>query len=44
VAAGHGAWGISTGPASARRVIEAIVGRPTTIPAGLAGDRFGPVS
>ena len=41
VAAGHGPWGISTGPGSARLVAEAILGRSPTIPAALAADRFG---
>ncbi len=41
VAAGHGPWGISTGPGSARLVVERILGRQTTIPPALAADRFG---
>lgn len=42
VAAGHGPWGISTGPGSARLVVDAILGRPRTIPPDLAAARFGP--
>jgi glycine/D-amino acid oxidase-like deaminating enzyme len=42
VAAGHGPWGISTGPGSARLVAEAILGRPS-IPAALDAARFGAV-
>ncbi len=41
IAAGHGPWGISTGPASARLVAEAILGREPAIPAALAAERFG---
>ncbi|HWP62105.1 MAG TPA: FAD-dependent oxidoreductase [Candidatus Binatia bacterium] len=41
VAAGHGPWGISTGPGSARLVADAILGRPSSIPAALAAERFG---
>lgn len=41
VAAGHGPWGISTGPASARIVADAILGRPGNIPAELDAGRFG---
>jgi glycine/D-amino acid oxidase-like deaminating enzyme len=43
VAAGHGPWGISTGPGSARLVADAILGRPAAIPAELDAARFGPV-
>ena len=43
VCAGHGSWGISTGPASARLVADAILGRPTSIPAELDPGRFGPI-
>jgi glycine/D-amino acid oxidase-like deaminating enzyme len=35
LAAGHGPWGISTGPASARLVADAIVGRDGAIPPAL---------
>ena len=38
--AGHGPWGISAGPASARLAVDALLGR-ATIPAPLAADRFG---
>lgn len=41
VAAGHGPWGISTGPGSARLVADAILGRSSSIPAALAAERFG---
>ena len=40
VCAGHGPWGISTGPASARMAVEAILGRDAGIPAELRADRF----
>jgi len=43
IAAGHGPWGISTGPASARLVADAILGRSSAIPAELDAARFGPV-
>ncbi len=42
IAAGHGPWGISTGPASARSVGAAILGEPVTIPPELDAARFGP--
>lgn len=35
VAAGHGPWGISTGPATARMVADLIVGRDAAVPAAL---------
>jgi len=46
VVAGHGPWGISTGPGSARLVADAILehappGVPDAIPAGLDVGRFG---
>lgn len=41
VCAGHGSWGISTGPASGRLVADAILGRDADIPSALAPDRFG---
>jgi glycine/D-amino acid oxidase-like deaminating enzyme len=41
VCAGHGPWGISTGPASARRVADAILGRAPAIPRELDPARFG---
>jgi D-hydroxyproline dehydrogenase subunit beta len=41
LAAGHGPWGISTGPASARLVADAILGLPASVPRELAADRFG---
>ena len=40
IAAGHGPWGISTGPATARLVAELILGRPVAIPAELDPARF----
>jgi len=44
ICAGHGAWGISTGPASARLVVDEMLGRSPAIPAELAPGRFGRVS
>lgn len=44
VCAGHGAWGISTGPASARLIADEILGRAPAIPAELDPARFGPIS
>ncbi len=41
VCAGHGPWGISTGPASARLVADLILGREPTIPPELDPARFG---
>jgi len=43
VCAGHGPWGISTGPASARLVADAILGRSPAIPRALDPARFGSV-
>lgn len=40
VCAGHGPWGISTGPASARLVADLILGRDVVIPAELEAARF----
>jgi glycine/D-amino acid oxidase-like deaminating enzyme len=40
VIAGHGPWGISTGPGSARLLVDAIVG-DSTLPDALAVGRFG---
>lgn len=42
IAAGHGPWGISTGPASGRLVADLIDGRTAAPPAGLDPARFGP--
>ncbi len=42
VCAGHGPWGISTGPASARLVADLILGRSPAIPAELDPERFCP--
>ena len=41
VAAGHGPWGISLGPGSARLVADAVLGRPAVIAPELAAARFG---
>ncbi len=43
IAAGHGPWGISTGPGSARLVVEAILGHAPAIPAELDVARFGAI-
>jgi glycine/D-amino acid oxidase-like deaminating enzyme len=43
VAAGHGPWGISTGPATARMIADLVLGRNATIPAALDPVRFGPI-
>ena len=39
--AGHGPWGISTGPASARLVARLILGDDVAMPRALRADRFG---
>jgi glycine/D-amino acid oxidase-like deaminating enzyme len=41
VAAGHGPWGISTGPATARMVADLVLGRDAGVPAELDPARFG---
>jgi D-amino-acid dehydrogenase len=41
VAAGHGPWGISTGPASGRLVADLVTGRAAAPPASLDPARFG---
>jgi glycine/D-amino acid oxidase-like deaminating enzyme len=41
ICAGHGPWGISTGPASARLVADEILGRGPAIPIDLDPVRFG---
>jgi glycine/D-amino acid oxidase-like deaminating enzyme len=41
VAAGHGPWGISTGPATARVIVDAILGRGE-VPEALDVGRFSP--
>ena len=38
---GHGPWGISLGPGSARMVVESVLGRGDQIPPELAAARFG---
>jgi glycine/D-amino acid oxidase-like deaminating enzyme len=43
VCAGHGPWGISTGPASARLVTDLMLGRARAIPRELSPERFGPL-
>ncbi len=40
VATGHGPWGVSLGPGSARLVADAVLGRDPAIPPELAADRF----
>ena len=39
VCAGHGPWGISTGPGSAALIVDLILGREDRIPAELAASR-----
>ena len=39
VASGHGAWGITLGPASARLVADVLLGRPAEIPPAFAAGR-----
>ena len=41
VAAGHGPWGISTGPGTARLIADLVLGEAPAIPAQLAPGRFG---
>jgi glycine/D-amino acid oxidase-like deaminating enzyme len=41
IAAGHGPWGISTGPGSARLLVERMLGSGGGIPPELAADRLG---
>ena len=41
VAAGHGPWGISTGPATGRRIADLIGGDLAALPAALDPARFG---
>jgi glycine/D-amino acid oxidase-like deaminating enzyme len=40
IAAGHGPWGVSMGPGSAKLVADAILGRGTGIPIALAAERL----
>jgi D-hydroxyproline dehydrogenase subunit beta len=40
IAAGHGAWGITLGPASARLVADQLLGRPVEIPPAFSPARF----
>jgi glycine/D-amino acid oxidase-like deaminating enzyme len=39
VCAGHGPWGMSTGPASAAAIVDLILGREDRVPPGLRADR-----
>jgi glycine/D-amino acid oxidase-like deaminating enzyme len=39
IASGHGAWGVSLGPASARLVADQLLGKPAEIPRELAATR-----
>jgi glycine/D-amino acid oxidase-like deaminating enzyme len=39
VCAGHGPWGMSTGPASAATIVDLILGREDRVPPGLRADR-----
>ena len=41
ICAGHGPWGISTGPASARLVTDLMLGRAVAVPPELDSARFG---
>jgi glycine/D-amino acid oxidase-like deaminating enzyme len=40
ICSGHGAWGITLGPASSRRVADQLLGRPADIPPALAAGRI----
>ncbi len=40
MAAGHGPWGVSLGPGSARLVADAVLGKDPAIPPALAASRF----
>jgi glycine/D-amino acid oxidase-like deaminating enzyme len=40
IASGHGAWGITLGPASSRRVADQLLGRRVDIPPALAAGRI----
>jgi glycine/D-amino acid oxidase-like deaminating enzyme len=44
IASGHGAWGVTLGPASARLIADLLLGRDVEIPPALAAARFGPRS
>lgn len=41
VCAGHGPWGITTGPASARQVADLVLGRPVDVDPAFDPSRFG---
>jgi glycine/D-amino acid oxidase-like deaminating enzyme len=43
VVAGHGPWGISTGPATARMAVDLLLGARPAIPPELDPNRFGPL-
>jgi glycine/D-amino acid oxidase-like deaminating enzyme len=43
VCSGHGPWGITTGPASARQVADLVLGRDAAIPSAFDPARFGGV-
>jgi D-amino-acid dehydrogenase len=43
IAAGHGPWGISTGPAAGPLLVRAMDGASAAIPAALDPGRFGPL-
>lgn len=43
IAAGHGPWGISTGPAAGPLLVGAMDGQPELIPTTLDPARFGPI-
>ena len=43
IAAGHGPWGISTGPAAAPLLVDLLDGRLPAPPTALDPGRFGPV-
>jgi glycine/D-amino acid oxidase-like deaminating enzyme len=40
IASGHGAWGITLGPASSRRVADQLLGRRSDIPPALSAGRI----
>jgi glycine/D-amino acid oxidase-like deaminating enzyme len=44
IAAGHGPWGISTGPASGRLIADLITGALDAPPPELDPARFGPLA
>ena len=44
IASGHGPWGVSLGPASARLVADGLLGRDVAIPRELAATRLAPAA